>query len=190
MRAASLRTRAASRAAPPWSAAARALSTKPAASKRSSASHADKQHAEKLLKRKPLPPPGWDSTLVDRMLHATAADLIARPCVTSPKPFTAVLSIKASASIEECAQILWRNRIGVLMATTDDGKSVAGIISERDFVKALATESISSSTVRDLMTPKDKLARRDRDEIATRSPRDRREIAARSPREVAARPAH
>ena len=154
-----MRTLVAPRAATPWSAAARALSNKSAASKRSPASHADKQHAERLMKRKPLPPPGWDSTLVDRMLHATAADLISRPCVTSPKPTTAVLSVKESASIEECAQILWRNRVGVLMATTDDGKDVAGIISERDFVKALATGTAGSSTVKDLMTPKHKLAR-------------------------------
>jgi len=55
-----MRTLVAPRAATPWSAAARALSNKSAASKRSPASHADKQHAERLMKRKPLPPPGRD----------------------------------------------------------------------------------------------------------------------------------
>ena len=95
------------------------------------------------------------------MLHATAADLIARPCVTTSKPITTVLYVKESSTIKECAQILWRNRVGVLMAMEDDGKSVAGIISERDFVKALATDSVGSALVKDLMTPKDKLASRD-----------------------------
>jgi len=164
----------ASRAVVAWP---RALSAKSAASKRSPASHADKQHSESLLKRKPLPPPGWDSTLVDRMLHATAADLIARPCVTTSKPITTVLYVKESSTIKECAQILWRNRVGVLMAMEDDGKSVAGIISERDFVKALATDSVGSALVKDLMTPKDKLASRDAAKIAPRSRRDRAEIA-------------
>lgn len=103
------------------------------------------------------PPLGWDPTLVDSITTATAADLMKRPCVVSPKPNDTVFYVNDNASVKECATVFWTKKIGALLVKSGENDSVVGIISERDFVKALATESTSTDTVKDLMTPISKM---------------------------------
>lgn len=101
------------------------------------------------------PPLGWDPTLVDQIITATAADIMKRPCVVSPKPEASLHYVAEDASSVECARIFWEKRIGALLVkeTRYADSKLVGIMSERDFIKALATESVGSSKVRDLMTP-------------------------------------
>ena len=104
-------------------------------------------------KRDVMPPPGWDPTLVDRVVSTTAADVMRRPCVVKPKPDQMVHYVDDNATVRACAKILNEKRIGVLMVNSAIDGSVVGIISERDFVKALADGSTDQAIVADLMTP-------------------------------------
>ena len=100
-----------------------------------------------------MPPPGWEPTLVDRVVSTTAADVMRRPCVIRPKPDEMVHYVKDSDSVKQCATIFWEKRIGALLVKSEVDGSLVGIMSERDFVKALATDTTHTSTVGDLMTP-------------------------------------
>jgi len=64
-----------------------------------------------------------------------------------------VKSVAASASLKDAINSLADMRIGALVVS-EDGRTIDGIISERDIVKALAQEVIQldSQTVADLMT--------------------------------------
>ena len=104
-------------------------------------------------KRDVMPPPGWDPTLVDRVVSTTAADVMRRPCVVKPKPDQMVHYVDDNATVQACAKILNEKRIGVLMVNSAIDGSVVGIMSERDFVKALADGSTDQAIVADLMTP-------------------------------------
>lgn len=66
-----------------------------------------------------------------------------------------VLTITAEATLAACATLLGENRIGALIVSPD-GKAIAGIISERDIVKAVGQHgpSILSETVGSVMTRK------------------------------------
>jgi len=108
-------------------------------------------------KRAAQPPPGWDHKLVDRVVTITAADVMKRPCVVNVKPDEMVHYIADTASPQECATILWEKRIGALLVKSSTDGSLVGIISERDFVKMLATDTTETCKVADLMTPVSKL---------------------------------
>ena len=69
-----------------------------------------------------------------------------------------VLTIAPEATIAQCAAVLADHRIGALIVSPD-GKSIAGIISERDIVSALARKGrdvidqpVSSVMTRDVQT--------------------------------------
>ena len=64
-----------------------------------------------------------------------------------------VVSVDPSATILEVAEIISSRRIGAVLVLTEDG-GVAGIVSERDVVKALAAKREAVLTMRadDLMT--------------------------------------
>jgi CBS domain-containing protein len=64
-----------------------------------------------------------------------------------------VISVEPSATVLEIAEIISARRIGAVLVLGDDG-SVAGIVSERDVVKAVATQRDKLLTLRadDLMT--------------------------------------
>lgn len=66
-----------------------------------------------------------------------------------------VTTITASASISDAASVLSAKRIGALVVS-EDGKAVAGILSERDIVRELGKRgpTCMSDKVRDLMTRK------------------------------------
>ena len=104
-------------------------------------------------KRDVMPPPGWDANLVDRVVTSTAADVMNRPCVVSPKPDEMVHYVTDQDSVQESADVFWKKRIGALMVKSKADGSLVGILSERDFVKALATDTTKTSQVKDLMTP-------------------------------------
>jgi len=104
-----------------------------------------------------MPPPGWDPTLVDRVVSTTAADVMKRPCVVAPKPDEMVHYACDTDSVQTCARIFWEKRIGALMVKSANDGSMVGIMSERDFVKALANNTTKSSVVGDLMTPLEKM---------------------------------
>jgi len=105
-----------------------------------------------------MPPPGWEPALVDRVVSTTAADVMRRPCVTKPKPDAETVHyINDQDTVKACAQIFWEKRIGALMVKSASDGTVVGIMSERDFVKALATDTTRTSTVADLMTPASKM---------------------------------
>lgn len=64
-----------------------------------------------------------------------------------------VATIAPDASIAEAIAVLGEKRIGALVVLAKDG-SIAGILSERDIVKAMAARGmdLTSVAVRDLMT--------------------------------------
>ena len=66
---------------------------------------------------------------------------------------TTVISVAPSATVQEIADIISSKRIGAVMVLRGDG-SVAGIVSERDVVKALAAKGAGVLSMRadDLMT--------------------------------------
>ncbi len=68
----------------------------------------------------------------------------------------AVESIAPSATVSEAAARLSSRRIGALIVSDDDGKTVIGILSERDVVKWLGREGASclNRPVADVMTTK------------------------------------
>ena len=111
-----------------------------------------------VAKRDVMPPTNWDPMLVDRVVTTTAADVMKRPCVVKPKPGEeSVIYVNDTDSVKDCANIFWEKRIGALMVKSVADGNLVGIMSERDFVKALATDTTHTSTVRDLMTPVSKM---------------------------------
>ncbi len=66
---------------------------------------------------------------------------------------SSVISVLPSATVLEIAEIISSRRIGAVLVLTDDG-GVAGIVSERDVVKALAahSEKVLSMRADSLMT--------------------------------------
>ena len=92
------------------------------------------------------------------VVTTTAADVMKRPCVVKPKPGEeSVIYVNDTDSVKDCANIFWEKRIGALMVKSVADGNLVGIMSERDFVKALATDTTHTSTVRDLMTPVSKM---------------------------------
>ena len=71
--------------------------------------------------------------------------------LTNKGPFVA--TIKAEASVKHCVDELKRHNIGALVVS-DDGRTIAGIISERDIVRTLAdfAGEVSNLKVREIMT--------------------------------------
>ncbi len=65
----------------------------------------------------------------------------------------AIISVEPSASVLEIAKIISSRRIGAVLVLDDNG-GVAGIVSERDVVKALAIHAGKATEMRaeDLMT--------------------------------------
>lgn len=57
--------------------------------------------------------------------------------ILKQKGSDAVLTIRPDATLAQCATVLAENRIGALIVSTD-GVAIAGIISERDLVAAIA----------------------------------------------------
>ncbi len=64
-----------------------------------------------------------------------------------------VVTTQPGTTIGEVARILHRERIGVVVVTEDDG-SIAGLISERDIIRSLATHgaALLAMPVGELMT--------------------------------------
>ena len=64
-----------------------------------------------------------------------------------------VITLSASASIREAAEMLIKYRIGSVVVV-DDNKKIAGIVSERDLVKTIAKQGIDclSEPVKNCMT--------------------------------------
>ena len=64
-----------------------------------------------------------------------------------------VLTVPAATTVADAVAQLAEHRIGALVVS-DDGETVAGILSERDVVRALATErnKVLGRSVADLMT--------------------------------------
>ena len=59
-----------------------------------------------------------------------------RPCVVKPKPARSRIYVSDTDSVKDCANIFWEKRIALMVKSVTDGNLV-GIMSERDFVKAL-----------------------------------------------------
>ena len=64
-----------------------------------------------------------------------------------------VITLSASASIREAAEMLIKYRIGSVVVV-DDNKKIAGILSERDLVKSVAKQGVDclSDPVKNCMT--------------------------------------
>ncbi|MBM2577714.1 CBS domain-containing protein [Jannaschia sp. Os4] len=75
--------------------------------------------------------------------------------ILNSKPVQGVLTISPEASVSDAVAELAARGIGALVASPD-GRSVAGILSERDVVRALGAEGPGAlaSRVGDLMTAK------------------------------------
>lgn len=76
--------------------------------------------------------------------------------ILTSKPSTNIFHIKPNQSIAEAAAILSENRIGSLVVSEDGGKTLVGILSERDIVRKLGKDGAPclSLKVSDLMTAK------------------------------------
>ena len=62
--------------------------------------------------RTPAPPAGWDHMLVDRIIHTSAKDLIVRSGATDTSQ--SVHTIGDESTINECAIVFWKLRVGLL----------------------------------------------------------------------------
>lgn len=73
--------------------------------------------------------------------------------ILSSKPVTGILTVAPDASVAEAAQILSEKRIGALIVSAD-GRTLGGIISERDIVRELGKRGpgCMSDRVAELMT--------------------------------------
>ena len=75
--------------------------------------------------------------------------------ILSSKPNQQILTISQDSSVEDAVRLLSEKRIGALVVS-DDGKSVEGIISERDIVRELGRQGASflSARVHSIMSKK------------------------------------
>jgi CBS domain-containing protein len=78
--------------------------------------------------------------------------------ILKQKGSDAVLTIRPDATLAQCATVLAENRIGALIVSSD-GVAIAGIISERDLVAAIARrgrdvldQPVSAVMTRDVQT--------------------------------------
>jgi len=73
--------------------------------------------------------------------------------VLKSKESSVIISVEPSATILEVAEVISSRRVGAVLVLAKDG-SVAGIVSERDVVKALAQHHAAALAIRadDLMT--------------------------------------
>lgn len=73
--------------------------------------------------------------------------------ILKQKGSDAVLTITAEATLADCVAHLSQNKVGALIVSTD-GNTIAGIISERDIVNAIARKGrgILDETVGSVMT--------------------------------------
>lgn len=73
--------------------------------------------------------------------------------ILKSKGHDGVITVTPETPVHEAAQILAERRIGGLVVSVD-GKTVDGILSERDIVRSLAVRGVScmSETVSDMMT--------------------------------------
>jgi CBS domain-containing protein len=78
--------------------------------------------------------------------------------ILKQKGSDAVLTIRPDATLAQCATVLAENRIGALIVSSD-GATIAGIISERDLVAAIARrgrdvldQPVSAVMTRDVQT--------------------------------------
>lgn len=73
--------------------------------------------------------------------------------IVESKQIRQIITIKPEDTVSAAAETLARHRIGALVVSRD-GSMVDGIISERDIVRAIATEGVGCMNlpVRDLMT--------------------------------------
>jgi CBS domain-containing protein len=69
------------------------------------------------------------------------------------KKIKQIITVKPGDTVMSAAETLTRNKIGAVVVS-NDGESVAGILSERDIVKALGTSGVESMErkVSELMT--------------------------------------
>ncbi len=69
------------------------------------------------------------------------------------KPSQDIATIASSATVSEAAGILSSKRIGALIVS-DDGKTIAGMFSERDIVRELGKRGVTclSDSVKEIMT--------------------------------------
>ena len=75
--------------------------------------------------------------------------------ILKSKPTHAITTIGTDETINDAARLLAKHRIGALIVS-NDGTSVAGILSERDIVREIAEKGIGcmSDKVSDVMTSK------------------------------------
>lgn len=86
----------------------------------------------------------------DQAFRQTVGDLIPRG--------QRVHFVKSSESVETCASVLHQHKCGALLVIdATNVKNIAGIISERDFVKPIAEGYLHDALVKDLMTPASRL---------------------------------
>ncbi|EPX78493.1 CBS domain-containing protein [Salipiger mucosus] len=73
--------------------------------------------------------------------------------ILNDKPVTGVITVKPGTSVSDVAKLLSEKRIGGVVVS-ENGETVAGILSERDIVRALAASGVSclDGTAESLMT--------------------------------------
>ena len=63
--------------------------------------------------------------------------------ILSQKPNAAILTIRPESTVTEAAELLAEKRVGALIVTRD-GKTIDGILSERDIVRELGKRGVAS----------------------------------------------
>lgn len=79
--------------------------------------------------------------------------------ILKSKPSDGVVTVPPSTNVSEAAAILSEKRIGTVIISEDEGATAAGILSERDIVRELAssgsgclTKPVSTYMTKDLIT--------------------------------------
>ncbi|MCF2872773.1 CBS domain-containing protein [Octadecabacter sp. G9-8] len=76
--------------------------------------------------------------------------------ILKSKALDGVLTLTSDASVSDAAAIMSDKRIGTIVISDDDGKTAAGILSERDIVRELGRNGAAcmGKSVADMMTRK------------------------------------
>ena len=116
------------------------------------------------MEKKKIEDSPWNTDLANSLLTADVQQMMDDKGSGLDAGGMALHYVNDNDTVQACAEEMWRLRIGSVVAKNAASGDIAGIVTERDFVKALATEvqpgtrAVSETLlVSDVMTPANKL---------------------------------
>ena len=116
------------------------------------------------MEKKKIEDSPWNTDLANSLLTADVQQMMDDKGSGLDAGGMALHYVNDDDTVQACAEEMWRLRIGSVVAKNAATGDIAGIVTERDFVKALATEvqpgtrAVSETLlVSDVMTPASKL---------------------------------